>query len=64
VEHALLDLHQLRAAGVLEDQRLPQSQGLAVDLVDPLAAVVLDPVVIADRDQLLAHFTVERVADS
>jgi hypothetical protein len=55
VQRALLDLHQFRAAGVLEDQCLAQPQSLAVDLVDPLALVVLDPVVITDRDQLLPH---------
>src|SRR5271169_4029075 len=55
MEHVLLDLHQFRAMGVLEDQCLAQPQGFAVHLVDPLAPVVLDPVVIADRYQLLAH---------
>ncbi len=37
VQHALLDLHQLRAAGVLEDQCLAQPQGLAVDRADAFA---------------------------
>jgi hypothetical protein len=41
--------------GILEDQRLTRPQGLAVDLEDPVTLVVLDPVVIADRYQLLPH---------
>ena len=38
-----------------EDQCLADPQGLAVDLEDPLALVVLDPVVVANGHQLLAH---------
>src|SRR5439155_7360339 len=58
--HALLDLQQLPAVAIFEDQRLADPQGLAVDLEDPLALVVLDPVVVADGHQLLAHAVVHR----
>ena len=54
-ELALLDPGQLVARGVLEDEGLSNAQRLAVDLVDPLAPIVLDPEVVADRQQLLAH---------
>ena len=52
---ALLDPRDLVARGVLEDEGLPEANRLAVDLVGPLALLVLDPEVIADRQQLLAH---------
>ncbi len=54
-QHALLDLAQLAAGAVLKEQRLPHAQRLAVDLENPLAALVLDPEVVADRDQVLPH---------
>ena len=52
---ALLDPRDLVARGVLEHEGLAQAKGLAVDLVGPLALLVLDPEVVADRQQLLAH---------
>src|SRR3954453_24093479 len=55
---AFLDLGQLVPVEIFEDQRLAQPQRLAVDLVGPLAGVGLDPVVIADGYQPLAHLVV------
>src|SRR5262249_46526099 len=55
VQHLRLDLVELVAARVLEDQRLAYAECLAVDLAQPLAVLVLDPVVVADRHQLLPH---------
>src|SRR6185436_16141050 len=52
---ALLDAGDLVAAGVFEHEGLAQADRLAVDLVGPVPAVVLDPEVVADREQLLAH---------
>jgi hypothetical protein len=40
---------------VFEHEGLPHSHRLAVDLVGPSALVVLDPEVIADGQQPLAH---------
>src|SRR5215472_1846891 len=45
-----LDLRELRAVGVLEHEGLANSQDLAVDPVHMLAAVVLDPEVVADGE--------------
>src|SRR4051794_19177974 len=50
-----MDLQQLGAVGVLQDHRLADPQGLAIDLEDPLPLVVLDPVVVAEGHQFLAH---------
>ncbi len=52
-ELLLLDRRYLVAVTVLEDEGVADPQGLAVDLVDALALVVLDPRVIADRNELL-----------
>src|SRR5262249_12627698 len=62
--HLLLDLGELLPLRALKDQRLPDAQGFAIDLVDALATVILDPKVVADRDQLLAHLIAGRVATS
>ena len=54
-EHLLLDLRQLVAAGILEDEGVARPNGFAVDLEHPVAVVVLDPEVVPDRHELLAH---------
>jgi hypothetical protein len=54
-ELALLDPGNLASGAIFENEGLSQANRLAVDLVSPFAAVVLDPEVIADRQQLLAH---------
>src|SRR6478735_4972826 len=60
---ALLELEQLVAACVLEDEGVADPHGLAVHLERASALLVLDPGVVADRDQLLPH-PVRRPADS
>src|SRR5262249_15930842 len=40
---------------ILQDERLPDAKGLAVDLEGALALFVLDPEVVPDREHLLAH---------
>src|SRR3954454_7816173 len=55
VELALLDLRHLAPGAVLEHERLADAQRLPVDLVDPVAVLVLDPGVIPDRRELLPH---------
>jgi hypothetical protein len=55
MQHPFLDLVQLTAVHVLEQDRLPDPQRLAVQLEDPLALLVLDLVVVADREHALAH---------
>ena len=55
VEKLLLNLVELGSGGILEHERVPEAQDLAVDLERALARVVLDPVVVADREHLLAH---------
>jgi hypothetical protein len=62
VEHPLLDLEELVAGGILEEEGVAYSQRLAVDLENALPAVVLDPVVVADGDQLLSHAVVHGAA--
>ena len=52
---ALLDPRDLAAGGILEDEGLAQADRLAVDLVGPVALLVLDPEVVADGEELLAH---------
>src|ERR1700746_3664842 len=54
-QHAFLDLAELAPVHVLEQDRLADPQGLAVKLEHPLAAVVLDHVIVADGDHALAH---------
>src|SRR5215207_159894 len=54
-ELALLDPGNLLPRRVLEDEGLSDSKRLAVDLEGPFTLTVLDPVVVADREQLLAH---------
>ena len=56
--HAFLDLQQLAPVAVFEDQCLADPEGLAVNLEDPLALVVFDPVVVTDGHQLLTHAVV------
>ena len=51
-------LHSSFPAASSKTQGLADAQGLAVHLEDPLAAAVLDPEVVADGDQLLAHLVV------
>jgi len=41
--------------GILEDKGVPQPHGLAVDLEDPVSIRILDPEVVSDREDLLAH---------
>jgi hypothetical protein len=55
VQHPVLDVDDLVAVGVFEDERRAGAHRLAVDLEHLLAVVVLDPVVVTDREQLLAH---------
>ncbi len=57
-QHALLDLVQLSAMCVLEDQGLAHAQRLAVHLEHLLTLIILDPEVIADGNHLLAHLVV------
>src|SRR3954463_308840 len=54
-QHALLDLEQLMAGRILQNQGVPHSQRLAVDLERAPALLVFDPVVVTDGDQLLPH---------
>ena len=54
-ELALLNPDQLLPRGTLDHEGLSYAKRLAVDLVGAFALVVLDPVVVADREQLLAH---------
>jgi hypothetical protein len=56
----LLDLAQLGPIAVLDDHGLSDPQRFAVDLEDSLASVVLDPVVIPDREDLLLHLVTHR----
>src|SRR6185436_5536022 len=58
-ELALLDLRDLVATGILEDERVPEAHRLAVDPEGAVALLVLDPVVVSDRDQLLAHLVAD-----
>jgi hypothetical protein len=53
--HTLLDLAQLVAMGIFEDQGLAHAQSLAIHLVNFLPVLILDPEIIADRHHLLAH---------
>src|SRR5215831_12579951 len=57
-QHLLLDLRELVALRILKDQGLADAQGFTIDLIDALATVILDPIVIADRYELLAHLVV------
>src|SRR4029453_3936462 len=52
---ALLELEQLVTRGVLEDERVADPHGLTVDLERAPPLLVLDPVVVADCDELLPH---------
>ncbi|HEY5878618.1 MAG TPA: hypothetical protein VIU11_06900 [Nakamurella sp.] len=52
---AFLDLGQFSAIGVLEDERVTDPGGLAVDLEHPVTGLVLDPGVVPDGHQLLPH---------
>jgi hypothetical protein len=54
-ELLLLDRVHLLARDSLEDERLAQAKRLPVHLEHPLAACVLDPEVVADREHLLPH---------
>src|ERR1700751_5799905 len=54
-ELALLDLEDLFPRGRLEDEGLANPHRLAVDLENAIPAVGLDPVIVADREQLFAH---------
>jgi hypothetical protein len=55
-DHLLVEgeQHLVRTA-VLQLEGVPQSHGLAVDQVDLVAVLVLDPVVVAHGDQAFAH---------
>src|SRR6185369_16224912 len=58
VTHAdqlLLERRDLATGWVLDDQRLADPEGLAIDPERALPGAVLDPVVVADRDHRLAH---------
>ena len=55
MQHPFLDLAQLTAVHVLEQDGLPDPQRLAVQLEDMLALLVLDFVVVADGEHALAH---------
>ena len=54
-ELALLDPGDLVSRGILEQEGLPYANRFAVRLVGAFASVVLYPIVVADREQLLAH---------
>src|SRR6185437_10581935 len=55
MQHPFLDLAQLTAVHVLEQDGLPDPQRLAVQLEDMLALLVFDFVVVADGDHALVH---------
>jgi hypothetical protein len=55
VQHALLGLEHPLAGGRLEVQRSTDPQRLAVDAQHTLAVLGLDPGVVAEGDELLAH---------
>jgi hypothetical protein len=50
-----LNSAQFTALRILKEQRLSNAQRLAVDLESPLSGVVLNPEVIADGEEALAH---------
>src|SRR3954470_15417204 len=52
---ALLDPRGLLARAVFEHEGLPGAKRLAVDLVGALSLAILDPEVVADRQQPFAH---------
>jgi hypothetical protein len=54
-QHPFLDLAQLAPVHVLEQDGLADPQRLSVELEHPLATVIFDHIVIADRDHALAH---------
>src|SRR5260370_3968453 len=54
-EHFLLNPRQLAPLQILHDECVTDTECLTVDLVDALTALVLDEVVVTDRDELLAH---------
>src|SRR5207249_4470306 len=54
-ELPLLDLRDLAPARILEHEGLADPKRLAVDLEGAVAFLVLDPVVVADGQQLLSH---------
>src|SRR6266702_1329394 len=55
VHDLLLDRGQFVALHILKAQVLPYTEGLAINKEDALAQPILNPVVIAERDQLLPH---------
>src|SRR5215813_1840939 len=61
VQHPFLDLAQLAAVHVLEQDRLAEPQRLAIELEHPLAVVVFDRVVVADGEHALAHLVARGV---
>jgi hypothetical protein len=50
------------AARVLEGQRFAYSEGLSIYPEDPLALLILNPEVIANGDQVLAHLVMRGAA--
>jgi len=61
-EHEFLDLAQFTPVHVLEQKSLADPQSLTVHLEHALTTIVLDDVVIADREHALAHLVVRGVA--
>lgn len=55
VQGLLLDLEELFAGRVPQDQRAPEAERIAVDLERSFARLALDPEVLADREYLLAR---------
>jgi len=54
-QHAFLDLGQLAAVRIFENQRLAHAQCLAVHFEDLLPVIILDPEVVTNGSHLLAH---------
>src|SRR5215208_7197931 len=52
---ALLDLGHFPAGRILQQDRLAEPHRLAVDTIGAVTGFILDPEVVADRDELLAH---------
>jgi hypothetical protein len=55
MELLLLHLEELDAGRIFDDEGVADAQGLTVHLEDALALIVLDPLVVPYREELLAH---------
>jgi hypothetical protein len=54
-QQPLLDLAQLGAVHILEEERVAHAQHLAVDLEGAAAVLILDPEIVAEGNQLFSH---------